>query len=503
MNKVILIILDGWGIGKNEKSNAIYNSKTQFIDHLKKNKINSKLFTHGIHVGLPKRQFGNSEVGHLNIGAGRVVDQDLLRINNSIKEKTIFNNNILTKYFKYLVNFNKTLHIIGLISNGGVHSNFNHLLFLCNYAKQSGVKRIYIHGFTDGRDSNPKNGIKFIRKLENNNSPEIKLVSVIGRYYAMDRDKRWERTKLAYDLLVKGEGERSKIISNSILESYKKGITDEFIKPIIKVDNNRKKNYNIKSGDVVINFNFRNDRSRQITEAISQNKILSHNMSPINVIMITMTNYNDSYKNINVLFKKEKLKNTLGEVLSKNNNKQIRIAETEKYPHVSYFFSGGREKKFKNEKRILIPSPKVKTYDLKPQMSAKLITKRTIKEIKQNCYDFICLNFANPDMVGHTGKYNAVKKAIEITDQSCKDVVKEAIKYNYSVMIIADHGNAEYMINKDGSENTSHTCNQVPCILINTKYKKIKNGSLKDVAPTILKLMNIKKPYEMTGNSLI
>ena len=504
MKKVALLILDGWGHGNETKSNAMGNAKTPFVDSLYKNYPNSEILTDGEHVGLPDGQMGNSEVGHLNIGAGRVVYQDLVKINNAIKDNTFKDNEELNKAFQFAKKNNKPVHFIGLVSDGGIHSHETHLHHLCELADTAGLDKVFIHAFTDGRDTDPKSGKGFIENLESkiaNLSAE--LVSVIGRYYAMDRDKRWERVKLAYDLLVNADGEQSQNISTSIRTSYNNNITDEFIKPISKVDADGNTIAKIKEGDVVICFNFRTDRCREITQVLSQGDMPEYNMHKLNLNYVTMTMYDQSFNNVPVLFYKDNLQNTLGEVLSANNKTQIRIAETEKYPHVSFFFSGGREENFEGENRIMIPSAKVATYDLLPSMSAQKITDAIVSEIENSPADFICLNFANPDMVGHTGVYEAVVKALETVDNCAKQVVEAGLKQDYGFIIIADHGNADFMINADGSPNTAHTTNPVPCFLLNTDYKEVKNGKLADIAPTVLKIMDVNIPEEMDGNVLV
>lgn len=504
MKKVALLILDGWGHGNETKSNAMGNAKTPFVDSLYKNYPNSEILTDGEHVGLPDGQMGNSEVGHLNIGAGRVVYQDLVKINNAVKDNTFKDNEELNKAFQFAKKNNKPVHFIGLVSDGGIHSHETHLHHLCELADTAGLDKVFIHAFTDGRDTDPKSGKGFIENLESkiaNLSAE--LVSVIGRYYAMDRDKRWERVKLAYDLLVNADGEKSQNISASINSSYDNNITDEFIKPISKVDADGNTIAKINEGDVVICFNFRTDRCREITQVLSQGDMPEYNMHKLNLNYVTMTMYDQSFNNVPVLFYKDNLQNTLGEVLSAHNKTQIRIAETEKYPHVSFFFSGGREENFEGENRIMIPSAKVATYDLQPSMSAQKITNAIVSEIENSPADFICLNFANPDMVGHTGVYEAVVKALETVDNCAKQVVEAGLKQDYGFIIIADHGNADFMINADGSPNTAHTTNPVPCFLLNTDYKEVKNGKLADIAPTVLKIMDVDIPEEMDGNILV
>lgn len=511
MKKVALIILDGWGIGDGSKSDAIANANTPFVDSLYKKYPHSTLHTSGENVGLPEGQMGNSEVGHLNIGAGRVVYQDLAMINKAIREKTIDKNPELIKAFEYAKQHNKAVHFIGLVSEGGVHSSQAHLHYLCDMAKAKGLEKVFIHAFTDGRDTDPKSGLEYLKNLEKHLSSlslgesrgEVKIASVIGRYYAMDRDKRWERVKSAYDLLVKGEGKKTKDVLKAIEESYAENITDEFIKPIVHTDAAGKPLGIIKEDDVVICFNFRTDRCREITQVLTQQDMPEQGMKTLPLYYVTMTNYDHTFKNVHVVYDKDNLVNTLGEVLEKAGKKQIRIAETEKYPHVTFFFSGGREKEFNGEKRIMVPSPKVATYDLKPEMSAVEMTDAIVPELKKAEADFICLNYANADMVGHTGDYNAVIKAVETVDACTKRVVETGLQNGYSFIIIADHGNSDYMINEDGSPNTAHTTNPVPCILIDTDYKKINEGRLADIAPTILKLMNVSIPKEMDGKVLV
>jgi 2,3-bisphosphoglycerate-independent phosphoglycerate mutase len=502
--RAILIIMDGWGIGDGSFSDVIANSETPFVNSLYRNYPHSWLLTSGEHVGLPDGQMGNSEVGHLNIGAGRVVYQDLVLINKSIKDKSFFSNKALTDAFKYAKANGVKVHLMGLVSNGGVHSSQQHLDALCDATQQHELKEVYIHCFTDGRDTDPKSGLGFIKQLQSKiEGTSVKIASVCGRYYAMDRDKRWERINLAYNLLVKGEGERSLNAISAVEESYKNNCTDEFIKPQVIVDSNNIPLAKIAEKDVVICFNFRTDRCREITEVLTQYDLPQFHMSHMDLYYVTMTNYDNTYKNVRPVFEKDNLNLTLGEVLANSGKKQIRIAETEKYPHVTFFFSGGREVEFNLEKRILIPSPKVATYDLEPQMSAHLIADAICKELTEKSADFVCLNFANADMVGHTGVYAAVKKAVETVDTCVKKVVEAAIASNYSIVIIADHGNADYEINEDGSPNTAHTTNPVPCILIDKNFKLVNNGKLADVAPTILKLMHLPKPVEMTGISLV
>jgi 2,3-bisphosphoglycerate-independent phosphoglycerate mutase len=503
--KVILIILDGWGIATNPAVSAIDKAKTPFVDSLYKKYPHSKLEASGLAVGLPAGQMGNSEVGHMNIGAGRVVYQDLVRINLAVEEKTLGKEPALQEALSYAKKNNKKVHLIGLVSDGGVHSHIDHLKGLCSIAKENGMDQLFVHAFTDGRDTDPKGGIDYLKDLQSHmNKTAGKLASVIGRYYAMDRDNRWERVKLAYDLLVKGEGKKTSDINKSILESYEAGVTDEFIKPLIHVDANGKPLAVIEKGDVVLCFNFRTDRGREITMALSQKDFPEQDMKKLDLYYVTMTNYDDTFQNVKVIFDKDNLHNTLGEVLERAGKKQIRIAETEKYPHVTFFFSGGREEPFKGEKRLLCPSPKVATYDLQPEMSAHDIKEKILPELKSGEPDFIVLNFANPDMVGHTGVFGAAVKAVETVDQCTEAVVTEALKNGYTSIIIADHGNADMMINEDGTPNTAHTTNLVPCILVDNNYNKpLKDGKLGDLSPTILQLLGVPQPKEMSGSSLL
>ena len=500
--KTALIILDGWGHGDKTKSDAIHHANTPFVDSLYADYPNCELLTFGEHVGLPKGQMGNSEVGHLNIGAGRIVYQDLAKINIACEDNSIAEQENLKKSFAYAKENNKHLHLIGLVSDGGIHSHQNHLYKLCELANNAGVKNVFVHAFTDGRDCDPKSGKGFIQKLEQNLFG-AKIASVCGRYYAMDRDKRWERIKMAYDLMVNGEGAASQNLTESIQNSYNNGITDEFIKPIISVDENRNPIATIKENDAVICFNFRTDRCREITAALTQMPIMADFGYCLNLHYTTMTNYDYTFQNVNVIYDKQNIKNTLGEVLEHNNCSQIRISETEKYPHVTFFFSGGREAEFVSEKRLMVSSPKVATYDLKPEMSAPEVTSTIVAELEKGETDFVCLNFANPDMVGHTGDYNAIVKAVETVDACTQKVVEAGLKKDYAFIIIADHGNADFAINADGSPNTAHSTNLVPCFALNAGFEKIENGKLGDIAPTILKIMRLDIPTEMTGVILI
>ncbi|OFX48904.1 MAG: phosphoglycerate mutase (2,3-diphosphoglycerate-independent) [Bacteroidetes bacterium GWA2_30_7] len=502
--KFLLMILDGWGIGNRTKSDVIFNAGTPNIDALKAKYPNSQLLTSGENVGLPDGQMGNSEVGHTNIGAGRVVYQDLVRINIDIRNNTISNNPEIIKAFQYAKDNNKNVHFIGLVSDGGVHSMDSHLYKLCDITKEYGLQNVFIHALTDGRDTDPHSGLGFVQKLENHlKASNGKIASLVGRYYTMDRDKRWERIKFGYDLLINGIGEPTLDIVKSIQKSYEAGVTDEFIKPIVKVDNCGNPIGKIKAGDVFFCFNFRTDRLREITIALSQKDMPEFEMKTFPLYYVTMARYDDTFKNVKVVYDKDNVEMTIGEVLAKNGKKQIRIAETEKYAHVTFFFSGGREKEFENEKRLLVQSPKVATYDLKPEMSAYEVRDAIIPEIKKGEIDFICLNFANGDMVGHTGIYEAITKAVKTVDQCVGEIIKTAVENGYQAMIIADHGNADYAVNDDGTPNTAHSLNPVPCILISDKYKKIENGILADVAPTILKIMGLEIPEKMTGKILV
>ncbi len=502
-NRVLLMILDGWGIGNKDKSDVIFNAKTDYMKSLAKSYPNAQLLTSGENVGLPDGQMGNSEVGHLNIGAGRIVYQDLVRINKEIKEGLIDKNPVLVKAFTYAKNNDKAVHFIGLVSDGGVHSLDTHLYKLCDITKDYGIKNVFIHALTDGRDTDPESGLGFVKNLVKHlKSSNGRIASLVGRYYTMDRDKRWERVKEGYDLMVHGKGKQTKDIVTAIEESYKAGVTDEFIKPIVCVDDSGNPIGTIKEGDVVICFNFRTDRLREITVVLSQKDMPEFGMKTIPLHYVTMATYDESFKGVNVIYEKDNLINTLGEVVSNAGLKQLRIAETEKYAHVTFFFSGGREKEFANESRILIPSPKVATYDLQPEMSAYLVKDAIVAELKKQELDFICLNFANGDMVGHTGVYEAIRKAVEAVDSCVHDVVETAKTNGYTVIVIADHGNADYAINPDGSPNTAHSLNPVPIILVSDKYKKVESGVLADVAPTILNIMGLPIPPEMTGKVL-
>ncbi|MEO6231839.1 MAG: 2,3-bisphosphoglycerate-independent phosphoglycerate mutase [Ferruginibacter sp.] len=500
--KVILVIMDGWGLGKDKKSDAIQNAQVPFVTSLYSKYSNTTLITCGEAVGLPDGQMGNSEVGHLNLGAGRVVYQELQRINMGIRTGTFQTNEILLNSIRYAKTNNKPLHLIGLVSNGGVHSHINHVKAIASICKSEDFTNLFVHAFTDGRDTDPKSGLSFLTELQEHlNETTGTIASVTGRYYAMDRDKRWERVKLAYDALVNGIGETTDDVLRAVKKSYDDGVTDEFIKPII---NSKAINGSIKNGDAVISFNFRTDRCREITEVLTQTDMPDFGMKALDLNYTTMTQYDQTFKNVNVVFENDDLKNTLGEILQANGKTQIRIAETEKYPHVSFFFSGGREVPFEGEKRIMVPSPKVATYDLQPEMSAFELTAAILPEIENKTADFICLNFANADMVGHTGVWSAVIKAVETVDSCVEKVVTAALASDYAVFLTADHGNADFEINDDGSPNTAHTLNPVPLFIIDKEWKgSVKNGKLGDIAPSILTMMHLPIPEEMTGDILI
>ena len=502
--KVALIILDGWGYGNKDESDAAYAANTPFFDSMIEKYPNSKLEASGEAVGLPIGQMGNSEVGHMNLGAGRTVYQELGRINKAINDGTLQSDETLLAAFDYAKKNQKSVHFMGLVSDGGVHAHINHLKGLCDAAKAAKVPNVFIHGFLDGRDTDPNSGLGFIKELEDYLKTSTgKIASLIGRYYAMDRDNRWERVKEAYDVMVNAKGKKTGDLLAAIQQSYDDGVTDEFIKPIVAVDVKGEPIATIKDGDVVLCFNFRTDRGREITQALTQKDYHEQDMHKLNLYYVTMTAYDESFENVKVIFRKDDLRYTLGEILAQNHKNQIRIAETEKYPHVTFFFSGGRETEFENEKRILIPSPKVATYDMQPEMSAQGITDAITKEMETKWADFICLNFANPDMVGHTGVFSAVVKAVETSDRCAEAVITTGIQNGYSFIILADHGNSEYMVNGDGSANTAHTTNLVPCILIDKDFKTVADGKLGDVAPTILKLMGIAIPEAMSGNVLV
>ncbi len=502
--KAVLLILDGWGYGNRNQGDAVFKANTPFFDYLLEKYPNAKLQASGEAVGLPVGQMGNSEVGHMNLGAGRVVYQELGRINQAIVNGELAQNFNLLSALQYAKSMGKSVHFIGLVSDGGVHAHINHLKALIDICETEQITNSYIHAFLDGRDTDPNKGLSYISDLEDYlKNKNTELASLVGRYYAMDRDNRWERIKLSYDLMVKGFGIAHQDPIQAIKNSYAEGITDEFLKPVVIVGEDYQPKTTIAEGDVVICFNFRTDRGREITTALSQQDFPDFEMHKLNLHYLTMTSYDESFKGVKVLFEKDDLKNTLGEVLEKAGKNQIRIAETEKYPHVTFFFSGGREKPFKNEKRLLIPSPKVATYDLQPEMSADQITAAILPELKSKWADFICLNFANPDMVGHTGVFGAVIKAVEKVDACLKEVVHTGIENGYSFLVLADHGNAEYMLNDDLSVNTAHTTNLVPCILIDKDFHHLSDGKLGDIAPSILKILGIQTPEEMTGSCIV
>ena len=507
--KVILIIMDGWGIAKTGEENrsAVLAANTPFYDSILEKYPHSKLAASGLAVGLPDGQMGNSEVGHTNLGAGRVVYQDLVKINLAVSEGTLGKEPVLVEALEYAKKNDKKVHFIGLVSDGGVHSHIEHVKGLCRIAADQGLSKVYVHAFTDGRDCDPKSGLGFLTDLQKSMSESTgQIASITGRYYAMDRDKRWERVKLAYDAMVVGEGKHvpASGLLAAVTDSYEEGITDEFIHPIVAANPDGSPVALIEEDDVVLCFNFRTDRGREITEALTQQDFHEQNMHKLRLKYITMTNYDDSFQGVSVIFDKDNLNNTLGEVLEAAGKKQIRIAETEKYPHVTFFFSGGRETPFVGESRLMCPSPKVATYDLKPEMSAYDLRDAIVPELIKEDVDFVCLNFANPDMVGHTGVFEAAVKACETVDQCVQAVVTTGLEHGYSSIIIADHGNSDYMRNDDGSPNTAHSLNLVPCILVDKEYTKpINNGKLADIAPTILELMDIAKPAEMTGKSIL
>ena len=502
--KTMLVIMDGWGLGKVASADAIQNAKVPFVTSLYSKYPNTTLITCGEAVGLPEGQMGNSEVGHLNLGAGRIVYQELQRINVASRDGSFGNNPTFLKTVRTAKENNTTLHLLGLVSDGGVHSHIEHLKAILDMCKREGVNNVAIHAFTDGRDTDPKSGLGFIRELEEHTKKTTgKIATVSGRYFAMDRDKRWERVKLAYQALAQGIGERSTDAQKAISDSYEHNITDEFIKPTV-IAKGGEAPVTIKDGDSVISFNFRTDRPREITQVLTQTDMPEFGMKKLSVHYTTMTEYDKTYKNVDVIFETDNLNNTLGEVMQRNKKKQIRIAETEKYPHVTFFFSGGREVPFEGEERILIPSPKVATYDLQPEMSAVELTDAIVPQIENETADFICLNYANADMVGHTGIFAAAIKAVETVDACVNRIVSAALNHDYTVFLTADHGNADYMINEDGTPNTAHTLNPVPLFIIDKEWKgTVKPGKLGDIAPTILTMMGLEVPAEMTGNVLI
>lgn len=502
--KVILVIMDGWGLGKVKSADAIQNANVPFVTSLYTKYPNTTLVTCGEAVGLPDGQMGNSEVGHLNLGAGRVVYQELQRINVAIRDGSFFQNQKLLQSIRHAKNNNANLHLLGLVSDGGVHSHINHLKAILDTCKSEGLSNVMVHIFTDGRDTDPKSGVNFIRELEAHTKKTVgKISTVSGRYFAMDRDKRWERIKLAYDAMVLGKGEHSPDALTAVSQAYAHNITDEFIKPTV-ISNNGEAASTIRDGDTVISFNFRTDRCREITQVLTQTNMPELGMHKLAVHYTTMTEYDKTYQNVEVMFETDNLNNTLGEVLQRNHKKQIRIAETEKYPHVTFFFNGGRELPFENEERIMIPSPKVATYDLQPEMSAYELTDAIVPQIENETADFICLNYANPDMVGHTGIFAAAIKAVETVDTCVSRLVTAALAHGYTVFLTADHGNADYMINEDGSPNTAHSLNPVPLFVIDSEWEgKLKAGKLADIAPSVLTIMDLTIPIEMTGDILI
>jgi len=503
-NKALLIIMDGWGHGKKDASNAIHLAKTPYVDGLYEQVPNAELRTDGEHVGLPEGQMGNSEVGHLNIGAGRIVHQDLAKINNAIRNKSFFSNEKLMEAITLAKEKEVAFHIMGLVSDGGIHSSIEHLNAILDACEKSNLKNVFVHAFTDGRDTDQHNGVVYIEELNKKlKQSKGKLASIVGRYYAMDRDHRWARIKKAYDLITAGIGDKSKDPLASIRSQYDKGVSDEFLEPICIVDNQGEAIGKIKDDDVVVCFNFRTDRCRQITTALTQENLDEFDMKALTLNYFTMTRYDESFKKVSVFYEKDNLINTLGEVVSAAGRTQVRMAETEKYPHVTFFFSGGREEEFNGEKRVMANSPQVATYDLKPEMSAYELVNSAESFLEKENPDLAIINFANPDMVGHTGIRDAIIKAVETTDQVTKQLVLKAQALNYEIIIIADHGNAELNINPDGSAHTSHTTNPVPVFYIGEKFKQLNNGILADVAPTLLSMMEIEQPIEMTGQSIL
>ncbi len=503
--KVILAIMDGWGVGKVASADAIQNANVPFTKSLYSKYPNTTLTTCGELVGLPEGQMGNSEVGHLNLGAGRIVYQELQRINVAVRDGSFAKNEKLLKPIRFAKQNNKPFHLLGLVSDGGVHSHINHLKAILDICKSEGLTEVFVHAFTDGRDCDPKSGLRFIKELQDHLNKTVgKIATISGRYFAMDRDKRWERVKLAYDALINGKGEFATDPVKAVENSYTNNVTDEFIKPTVIINNAQQPTGVINDGDVVMCFNFRTDRCREITEVLTQIDLAEFDMKKLSLHYTTMTQYDQSFQNVNVVFENDDLRNTLGEIIEQNGLKQIRIAETEKYPHVTFFFSGGREIPFEGEKRLLVPSPKVATYDLKPEMSAYEMTDALLPEIENKSADFICLNYANADMVGHTGVWEAAIKAAETVDKCVEKVVTTGLANGYTIFLTADHGNSDYLINEDGSPNTAHTLNPVPLFIIDKEWKgTIKPGKLGDIAPTILKMMGLPIPKEMTGDILI
>ena len=503
-NKVLLMILDGWGKGDHGHDDVVYCARPEYIMGLEKKYPNAELRTDGENVGLPDGQMGNSEVGHLNIGAGRVVYQDLVKINIACRDNSILKNPEVVKAFTYAKENGKQVHFMGLVSDGGVHSSLDHLFKLCDISKHYGVDKTFVHCFMDGRDTDPRSGKGFIEALQSHLKGSAgRIASIVGRYYAMDRDKRWERVKLAYDLLVKGEGEKASDPVAAVQKSYDEGVTDEFIKPIVCVDGEDRPLGTIREGDVVIFFNFRNDRAKELTIALTQQDMPEFGMKRLPLYYCCMTPYDAKFEGLHILFDKENVVNTIGEYVSKQGLKQLRIAETEKYAHVTFFLNGGREETFEGEERILVPSPKVATYDLQPEMSAYEVKDKLVAELNKKKFDFICLNFANGDMVGHTGVYEAIVKAVKAVDKCVSEVVEAARANGYEVVMIADHGNADNAINADGTPNTAHSLNPVPIVVVSDRVKTVHDGVLADVAPTVLKLMGLEQPAEMTGKVLV
>ena len=503
-NKVLLMILDGWGIGDKSKSDVIYSMNPEYINAMTEKYPHAELKTDGENVGLPEGQMGNSEVGHLNIGAGRVVYQDLVKINRACRDNSILENKEIVKAFEYAKANGANVHFMGLVSDGGVHSSLDHLFKLCDISKHYGIENTYVHCFMDGRDTDPRSGKGFIATLEEHMAKSTgKIASIIGRYYAMDRDKRWERVKIAYDQLVNGVGEKATDMVAAMQKSYDEGITDEFVKPIVNVDAEGNAIGTIKPNDVVIFFNYRNDRAKELTIVLTQKDMPEEGMHTMPLHYCCMTPYDATFEGLHILFDKDNVPNTIGEYVAAQGLKQLRIAETEKYAHVTFFLNGGREAEFANEERILVASPKVATYDLQPEMSAYEVKDKLVAALGEQKYDFICLNFANGDMVGHTGVYEAIERAIKAVDECVKDVVEAAKANGYEVVQIADHGNADNAVNADGTPNTAHSLNPVPIVVVSDRVAKVKSGILADVAPTVLDLMGLEKPAEMTGESLV
>ncbi|MBR4148784.1 MAG: 2,3-bisphosphoglycerate-independent phosphoglycerate mutase [Rikenellaceae bacterium] len=502
--KVLLMILDGWGIGNKTKGDVIYTVNPPYISAMTEKYPHAELRTDGENVGLPSGQMGNSEVGHLNIGAGRIVYQDLVKINRAAADGSIMQNKEIVAAFEYAKTNGVNVHFMGLVSDGGVHSSLDHLFTLCNISKEYGIENTFVHCFMDGRDTDPRSGKGFIEQLENHLAKSTgRIASIIGRYYAMDRDKRWERVKIAYDQLVNGVGEPSSNMVEAMQKSYDEGVTDEFVKPIVAIDEQGQVIGTIKPNDVVIFFNYRNDRAKELTIVLTQEDMPEEGMKTMPLYYCCMTPYDAKFEGLHILFDKENVQNTIGEYVSKQGLKQLRIAETEKYAHVTFFLNGGREELFENEERILVASPKVATYDLQPEMSAYEVKDKLVAALGEQKYDFICLNFANGDMVGHTGIYDAIVKAVKAVDECVEAVVEAAVANGYEVVQIADHGNADNAINEDGSANTAHSLNPVPIVVVSDRVAKVENGVLADVAPTVLKLMGLEQPEEMTGKALV